>query len=193
MQKELLNQAVQMFDSSDKWNSFLELSSSKDEIRNHWYQTLKTHITKRFWEEDKVNGWSLEAFGSWDYRWYLTEFGRDSFCINMNQNRIGLWVNPNFFISQRITELLKTENYSSIMATLRPDEGFNGEWWKLSEFGNFEFESPYDGHFDLDRLGWFAGNKTEELVNQLSEKINRFRKDETIMKLFAELNREAKK
>jgi len=192
MQKELLKQAMQLFDSADKWNSFLELSDSKYEIRNQWYQKLITHVTKWFLEEDKVNGWSFETLGAWDYRWYLTEFGRDSFCICMNQHQIGLWVDYTFFNSQRITDLLKEETYSMIMTTLRPDVVFSGDW-KLIEYGNFNFDSPYDGHFDLDRLGWFAGNKTEEFVNQLSEKINKFRKDETITKLFAELNREAKR
>ena len=191
MQKELLKQAMDIFDSPDKWNSFLELSSSNDEIKYQWYQKLMTHVTKRFREDEDVKGWSFETLGDWDYRWYLTEFGRDSFCIRMWLHQIGLRVDPKFFDSQMITDLLKTETYSIIMSTLRHDEEFSRDW-KLAEHGNFNFDSPYDGHFDHGRLGWFAGNKTEEFVNQIVEKINKIRKDETIMKLIAELNGEAK-
>lgn len=79
MQKELINQAMLMFDTAEKWNSLLELSSSKDEIRNQWYQKMKTVVTKRFCEDDVVNGWSFSSWNSWDFRWYLTEFGRESF------------------------------------------------------------------------------------------------------------------
>ena len=192
MQKELLNQAMQMFDSSDKWNSFLELSSSKDEIRNQWYHKLKIQVTKRFLEEDVVKGWSFTTWNQWDYRWYLTEFGKESFCIWMYGNCIGLWANPNLFNSQKITELLNTDTYSIIMSVLRPDTVFPNDW-KLAEYGNFDFESPFTGHFDNDKLAWFAGNESEKFSDQLSEKVNKIRKNEIITGLFADLNREAKK
>lgn len=107
-------------------------------------------------------------------------------------NRIGLWVNPNAFNSQKITDLLNTDAYSIIMSVLRPDVVFSGDW-KLVEYGNFDFESPYNEHFDNDKLGWFAGNESEKFADQLLEKINKIRKNETITRLFTDLNRIAKK
>ena len=193
MQKELINQAVKMFNASEKWNSFLELSNRKEEIRNQWFQTLKTSVTKRFCEDDVVNGWSFSSWGIWDCRWYLTEYGRESFCIWMCAgNKIALWANPSFHDSQQITNLLNTDKYSIIMSVLRPDEVFTGDW-KLVECGNFDFESPYNGHLDPDRLAWFAGNETEKLTEQIVEKINRVRKNEAIFELFSEINRLTKK
>lgn len=192
MQKELINQAMLMFDTAEKWNSFLELSNCKDEIRNQWYQKMKTLVTKKFCEDDVVNGWSFYCWTSWDFKWYLTEFGKESFCIWMFGNRIGLWVNSNAFNSQKITDLLNSDTYSIIMSTLRPDEVFSGDW-KLVEYGNFDFESPFNGHFDNDKLGWFAGNESERFADQLLEKINKIRKNEIITGLIADLNRIAKK
>ena len=192
MQKEVLNQAMAMFDSPEKWNSFLELNSAKDEIRNQWYLKLKTAITKVFCEEKVINGWSFFTWTSWDFRWFLTEFGRDSLCLWMSGNRIGLWVNSNVNVSRKITDLLSTDKFSLLMSLLRPDEVFSGDW-KLVEFGNFNFDSPFNLHFDSDKLGWFAGNKTDEFVLQIVEKIDRIRKDETLTNLLIELNKLAKK
>jgi hypothetical protein len=192
MQKEIVKQAIDMFDTPEKWNSFLELSSVKDEIRNQWYQKLKTSVTKVFCEENVVNGWSFSAWNTWDFRWYLTDFGRESFCIWMSGHRIGLWVNSNVHDSQKITDLLNTDRFSLIMSALRPDEVFSGDW-KLVENGNFVFESPYNLQFDPDRLGWFAGNRTEDFITQLVQKINRIRKDEILTGLLIEINKMTKK
>lgn len=192
MQKELVNQAMTMFDKDDKWNSFLELTSIKDEIIKKWYQKLKTTVTKKCCEEDVVNGWSFHAWTSWDFKWYLTEFGKESFCIWMWGSRIGLWANPNFHDSQKITDLLNSDKFSLIMSVLRHDEVFSGDW-KLVEYGNFDFTSPYNSHFDEARLAWFAGNKSQELAEQIVVKVNKFRHNETITALFSELNRLTKK
>jgi len=192
MQKEVLNQAMAMFDSPEKWNSFLELFSSKDEIRNQWFLKLKVALTKFYCDENVIKGWSFATWNFADFRWYLTEFGRESFCICMSWNRIGLWVNSNLFDSQRITDLLSTDKFSIIMSTLRPDEVFSGDW-KLIEYGNLHFNSPFDLQFETDRLCWFAGNNTDEFVQQLVDKIDRIRKDETLTSLLIELNKLAKK
>ena len=192
MQKELLNQTVSMFDTPDKWNSFLELVAAKEEIKNLWYQKFKTQVAKAFLENNIVDDWSFTSWNTWDFRWYLTEFGKESFCIWMFGNRIGLWVNPNVHDSQKITELLNTDKFSLIMTVLRPDEVFNGDW-KLVEFGNFDFNSPYNSQFDPDRLAWFVGNKTEEITSQLVQKIDKIRKDKVITSLLKELNKITKK
>lgn len=192
MQKELLNQAMEMFDTSDKWDSFLELNSQKDHIRNLWYQKLKVKITKVFCEDSIQDGWSFVTWNTWDFRWYLTEYGKESFCIWMFGNRIGFWVNPNVHDSQKVTDLLNTDKYSLLMSSLRPDEVFSGDW-KLVEYGNFDFENPYNHHFDNDRLGWYAGNRTNDFASQLLKKIDRVRKDETLTNLLIEINRETKK
>ena len=192
MQKEMINQATKMFDTPEKWNSFLELYSAKDEIRNLWYQKLKVSVTKVFCEDNVVDGWSFSTWNAWDFRWYLTDFGRESFCIWMFGNRIGMWVNPNVHDSQKITDLLSTDKFSLLMTALRPDEVFSGDW-KLVEYGNFDFESPYNFQFDPDRLGWFAGNKTDDFVLQLVKKIDRIRKDENLTSLLVEINKLTKK
>jgi hypothetical protein len=56
------------------------------------------------------------------------------------------------------------------------------------ETRNFSFGSPYDTKFDTDRLCWYAGNETESFLNQIAEKVNRYRKDEEMNSLLHELN-----
>jgi hypothetical protein len=42
-------------------------------------------------------------------------------------------------------------------------------------------------------LAWFAGNKTDLFLNQIAEKVNRFRKDAKVTNLLNELNSETLK
>ena len=193
MQQELINQAITMFDTSEKWSAFLELSSLKDDIKRQWYEKLKKAVRSRFWVKEETDQWTFSHPNNiyQDFRWYLTEFGSESLGLRTcDWIGYGLWVNPSCYNSQEIFSLLHNSKYSRIMDLLRQDISFPaaGQDWILQEQGNFNFESPYDTHFTVDSLSWFAGNKTEELTDQIVEKIDCFRKDELITSLFAEIN-----
>ncbi|WP_312298156.1 hypothetical protein [Chryseobacterium sp.] len=191
MNREFLKQALNLFDTPEKWNSFLELSNKKNEINNEWYKKAKTEIIHYF-INDPAEGWSFVNWNTWDYRWFLEDFGKESFCLWMFGNRIGLWLNGNHFESAKATALLSTEKYSPLLSTLRPDSIFDNDW-KIFEAGNFFFDSVNDGHIENDKLAWYAGNKTEKFVEQVTEKVNRIRKSPELTQLLREINETCKK
>ena len=192
MNREFLNEAINLFDTSEKWNSFLELFYQKDKIvMGEWFNKAKISVNNHF-INDLAEGWTFKNWNTWDYKWFLKDFGENSLCIWMYGNRIGLWLNGNLFDSDKANSLLNTEKYSRLLSFLRPDE-ISPYDWKIIETGNFVFNSVNDGHISSDELAWYAGNQTEELVKQIAEKINRIRKNPELTQLLRELNEKCKR
>ncbi len=191
MHEELLNRSISLFDTYDKWNAFLDLADARIELKNFLYRKGKAEITQYFNTKDLKEGWSFTSWNNWDYQWYLTEFGKDSLCIWMYGNRIGLWCNGNLFDLTKVSTMLSNSKYSVLLSLLRNDETGTGDW-KVIEYGNFVFSSPFDGKIGPDRLAWFVANHTAEYIKQLAEKVNRFR-DPEMTKLLREINEHSKK
>jgi hypothetical protein len=196
MQKDLLQQAIAMLDTPEKWNSLRTLSAAQTEIRNTWYLNLKTSVDACFRDEkNMIDKWSYISWGLFDYKWYLRDYDDQSFCLWLHDGYIFMfWVHPNVHDSQKITELLRTDNkYSPLLASLRNDQSFEGDW-KIVEKGNFSFGSPYDNHFpNPEELAWYAGNKTEEFLKQIVEKVDGIRRNAHLTDLLTEINELTKK
>jgi hypothetical protein len=196
MQKELLQQAMAMLDTPEKWNSLRTLSDAREEIRNAWYLNLKTSVDAYFCDEkNRIDKWSYISSGQFHYKWYLRDYGDLSFCLWLHDGYIFMfWVNPSVHDSPKITELLQTDNkFSPLLASLRNDQLYNGDR-KIVENGNFSFGSPYDNHFtSAEELAWYAGNRAEEFLEQIVEKVDGIRRNEHLTDLLTEINKLTKK
>lgn len=189
MNQELLKQAKEMFDTPEKWNAFLELLSHKDNIRNDWYIKLKEEATKKFSTEEFVEGWVFNAWSTCDLQWYQKEHGDKSIGLLFGWGgEMTLYCDANYFDTIKINDLLRTEKFSPLLSCFNRIDRFYDGGRLASEVRNFNFESPYDTKFDFDRLSWFAGNKTEDFIKQISEKVNKYRKSQQMNLLLNELN-----
>lgn len=208
MQNELLQKSINLFsnENPDKWNAFLDFISLKDEIINHWYDVLDKKI-KNYFENEEIKDWSYKYYNKKQHTWFLENFKTcpepgQSLCLWLeftnNILQFSLYVNDNFFDSKEIDNFIKLQKYEPLLKAFKIDEKhideepLNGykliDYWKI-----FKFETTYNNNYDIEHLAWFAGNKTEELVNQIAEKVNIFRKDENITKLLYELNNSTKR
>lgn len=197
MQKELLNQAMALFDSPEKWNAFVELANQKETIKWHYFQKLKQPLLNYF-NANPVEGWACEPWGNhlYDVRWYLPEYGKNSLGLAIG------WTfefhlrleDPAGFDSEKMTQLLKTD-YSMLLSGFnRIDRQFEHHS-KAIETRNYAFGSPYDFNFDnaqLDKLSWYAGNKTDDFVRQIIEKVERFRQNKEFTRMLRELHERTK-
>lgn len=197
MQRELLNQAIALFDTPEKWNAYVELANQKETIKWQYFQQMKQPLIKYF-NENPVEGWVCEPWGnpSYDLRWYLKDFGKGSlalaigwtfhFLLNLGDTTL--------FDTNKINELLKTD-YSILLAAFdRVDRQLENDN-KAVEVRNYSFGSPYDSNFDdsqLDKLAWYAGNQTQIFADQIIRKVERFRRDENLTKMLYQLNEQAK-
>jgi hypothetical protein len=197
MQKELLNQALGLFDSQEKWNAFVELANQKEFIKRHYFQKLKQPLL-RYFNENPVDGWICESWGDplYDLRWYLKDFGKRSLSLAIGwKYEFHLNIEDiTSFDTNEINRLLKTE-YSPLLAAFdRIDRQFEPNT-KAMEYRNYSFGSPYDFNFDnsqIDQLAWFAGNATESFAQQIIKKVERFRQDKNLTRMLYNLNERAK-
>jgi hypothetical protein len=197
MQKELLNQAIGIFDTSEKWNAFIELANQKETIKWHYFQKLK-HPLLNYFNANPIEGWVCEPWGNqlYDLRWYLKDFGKSSLAFAIAWTfEFHLHLDDTItFDTNKINDLLKTD-YSILLSSFdRVDRQFEQNT-KAMESRNYSFGSPYDFNFDnsqIDKLAWFAGNETEKFAQQIIKKVERFRKDKDLTKMLYDLNQKAK-
>lgn len=199
MVSDILTQVEELFSDREQWVSFLELSSQKDAIRNSWWQTFRTHMNKRFAIENVVDGWGFTSWGLWDYKWFLKDFGDKSLCLWSREwygnYSLLLWADNNLYNAAKIANMLQEQKYLPILSAFeRLDEIYAPDNpVKLLEHGNFKFGvDTMDGHFNIDRLAWYAHYQPSDLVTQIQKKINNFRSDGEITKLLLEINTETK-
>lgn len=187
MNQELLKQAKALFDSPEKWNAFLELVWQKDAIRAQWYQALKEEIDKAFKTNYFADAWDFKIRGSFSYQWFLKAHTENSISLWFEDGIFSLFASDSHDIEE-IYKLIKTETFAPLTNCFeRIDNSFQGGYI-IKEERNFSFGNPYDSRFDVDRLSWFAGNKTTDLAIQIAEKVNKFRLDKQMTQLLSELN-----
>jgi hypothetical protein len=194
MNQERVFQMMELFKTTDpdKWNAFLDLYAAKQFIQNEWFRVLKAEADRKFKTDEFVEGWGYDSWGIWDMQWFQKPHGDQSIRLFFGWDGVfALRCNNDNYL--KIHDLVKTEKFAPLLNCFIQDDGrFVGDII-IKEIRNFSFNSPYDKRFDPERLSWYAGNKTEKFLDQIVEKVNRFRKDPKINLLLHELNLEAKK
>ncbi len=199
MQQELLIQSMNLFDTPDKWDSFLELSNHRDNIRDKFFSKIKAPLMKYF-NDNPVEGWVCESWGSpnYDMRWYLTDFGKNSLAIGIGWSFDFVLTLEDFekFDSDRMNILMKQPEYAKILAAFgRIDYQFTEARRKVIESGNYSFGCAYDNNFEgfKYQLAWYAGNRTNDFVQQIINKVEKFRRNEEVTRQLYQLNHNAKR
>ena len=196
MSYEVLKQVEKDFSDRGQWNSFLELMKYKDFIRNSWLEVLKAELNTCFAVENGVEKWGYTSKNIWDYRWFIREFGQESLCLTFNSQSLHLWASRNVLDIKKATSLLQEKKFIPIVSAFERHDEIHGEDsdYKIIERGNFIFDADdsNDGHYSHDQIAWYAKYRTKDFVEQLKNKIDRFRRDNNITELFIEINRECK-
>ena len=198
MQKELINQALALFDTPEKWNAFVEIANQKDNMRDHWLQKAKQPLLEYFMAKP-TDGWVCEPWGDnkYDLRWYLAAFGRDSLALATGWRfQFTLHVKDLAAYDEKvINNLLRTTHSPLLAAFGRVDQQFETEK-KATENRNYYFGSPYDSNFgdsNLDKLAWFVGNRTEEFARQIIAKVEAFTTNPELTRMLYEVNEKSRK
>lgn len=201
MKPELISQAAKMFESEnvEKWNAFIELCWGRGEIRQYYFMKFRTSMLTYF-SKDIINPWDFAANSQEQYRWFIKDFGRDSIVLFWDLNRLYLYCNPAIIRVEEVSELLKTPEYAPIIScfdsldtigTGGQREYLYGETHRY-KFNETEFVQRTDSEQGHLELSWYAGNKTDELIKQIGDKVNRFRTPE-ITNLMMDLNNKCKR
>lgn len=194
--QEILHQEPKLFAEVEDWKSLLELRDKIEEIKAHWFSKATTDLQKRL-RTSLPPEWKLDThFGNPnDTRVYLAEFGPKSLALvygGQYQFQLAL-DDQQSFNGEKINQLLDSPKFSPVLDCFdRIDRSFE-PWYKAMCSQNFSFGSPHDGRIPPDELAWYAGNRTEEFVDQAMAQLERFTKSQEITRLLVELNREGRK
>ncbi|WP_439131092.1 hypothetical protein [Polaribacter sp.] len=188
MNKELAKQSLKLFDTPEKWNTFIEINRLKDEMRNQIFLITKNRLVNYF-NSNPVDEWSFKSFGhcNWDYRWFLTDYKENSVGIWMNGVQVGFYYEGEK--KEKVLELFNSKKFSDLKKCFRPDNDNNNTLF-YCEYGNFKFDSPDDENFDLDSIAGYLLNKPNEYISQVIQKIDNVRKNTEFLKLIKSLNQE---
>lgn len=189
MEKELLTSVLTIFDTPEKWNSYVDLIKLNDSIQRFWINKLKSAMKKTFVSSDI---WRVEFYLDWDARWYLKqiEFTKLNFWLCNHGNFHFVIPNIGGESVEKIRKIFDQPKYSSLrfLWSVDIEKNINNEIFIRSK-GKWIFDSIYDGDFSKERLVWYAGNKTEEFLNQIKNKVSAFQNEE-IVSLLIELDNE---
>ncbi|ATA93256.1 hypothetical protein ACIRNY_01740 [Capnocytophaga canimorsus] len=186
MNNNILKQAAELFDTAEKWNAFVELVNQQENVKELWWNKLQESVCKRGTQPK----WTVYKYdGTEKLIWYLSdaEQGKSSTSIYFD----GQYICVYFYSGidhQKAQELVKNVKFDKILNCFDNPEKGSGQYFLWE---NFKLKIDGEEISELDKLAWYAGNKTEEFANQLLEKIQKLQTVE-ITELFEEINKECK-
>jgi len=191
MNEELLQKAMQMFDTPEKWNAFCELMNRNGEIQNRWWKNLQTEIYQRELSTGNPD-WDIKIWNFIEIKWFMRGENESSLLIYFRADGLRIYFNNNYLDVDKVNDLIKDQRFNIIKTCLEFDgSDSNTICWEERRFyfGN----DTYKGKFRDDRtLAWYAGNRTKEFADQVIEKVRKIQIPE-ITALFKEINEKCRK
>lgn len=195
MNKQLLQQSVSIFDSSEKWDALFEIYTHSNEIINHWLTIGATALRESF-EGDPL--WGCEVWGlERDTRWYLKEngCGKESLGIGFGWKEVELHLHLRespAYSYNHAAELLHSPAFRPLLEIF--ELRTPGKY--ISDGGlayNASF-NPFGGAIATPvrerELAWLAAHETENYVEKMGGYIRRLTSDQGLTSIFREFNRQ---
>ena len=109
MNEKLLRQAMNLFDTQEKWDAFVELSSNRDEIRNRWTRVLIDEIQRLFYNIAGCSKWDID-----NGKWYIqvtakqfVDFSQLVVYVDFPVQRTFLWINAEEYDSDKAVDEMR--------------------------------------------------------------------------------------
>lgn len=193
MTEELLQKSMELFDSSEKWDAFVELCYTKGDIQNRWHKKLQRKLVELTSIDEQHLEWISSIWGVWDIEWklknssnkYLSFHSWAGFCCR-------LWIrNANEEERRKVYELFAQDsrftklqsNYNIVNINQSPSEV---PW---DAHLSFDFSPTFLGNYNkmVDLFAWHAGNDVDNVALQIMEQVNKARTKE-MSDLFRQVN-----
>jgi hypothetical protein len=201
MAEDLVRQVEDSFDKVQQWDSFLELSKQKEEIRKIWWQGFKEKLNQ-YSLENPIDCWDYISIGISEFRWFLKGFKHDSLCLRFrprenNTDHYALLLQTGGGNITLIHEMLDQPEYLPLKNAFDADADVEyllpPHSAPVVEDIKFKFNDQEAAYYDSYQLAWFAHYQPDELLKQMVAKIDKFRKDPKLTDLLWQINDKAKK
>lgn len=191
MNEELLQKAMLLFDTPEKWNAFVELANNKDEIHNRWWKSLQNAVYQHELRELNPD-WGITIWSDCDIKWFIKDNTDKFLVIQFTKEYFRVFSNFGALDINKVNELIKDPRFDCIRNAFDRIDGTNHETLAW-EYRNFSFGTIFDCKFpNSSILSWYAGNKTDEFADQLIRKVRKLQTPE-ITELFREINQKCHK
>lgn len=185
MTEEMLQKAMALFDTPEKWNAFVELSFTRNDIQNRWFKKLQQKLVSLTNVDDKHPEWTCNIWGIWDIEWKLKSFENKYLSLHSWAGyHCKLCVkNVDSEKCKKIYEhcnndLRFAQTYSFF--DIEADHNFkDGSLWQASFHFNFFHDFDYNNYGKMELLlSWYAGNDTDNVARQIMEQVDKIRTPE---------------
>ena len=177
----------------EQWYSFLDLANDKQNIINAWWKDFFKRMNK---EVRDIGNWKHKLKSEYFCCWFIKDFSSESFCLNV------FWWENNFSLSLGgvplnkdaliiLSHLLKEDGYEKLLTAKfdkLDDINKDGDKHKYVEHCNFIMGR--DEINNIEKLAWYAHYEPENLLNEITKKINKFIADENITEIITKINKE---
>ena len=181
----MLEKAIQLFDTPEKWDAFCELCNSREEIEKRWWIKLLNEIEKRE-RKSGMPDWDI-CVKDENIWWYIKGENDDTLLINFWKEDTRVYFDEGLS-PKKVKDFLKNPKFEVIKNCFDRNEGSDNEEVICLEKHNFSFGD----NVSEQTLLWFSGNKTEELADQIIAKVRKFQTHE-ITALFKEIIKNCRK
>ncbi len=198
MNKELLKQTVEIFDTEEKWDAFFEIQNEIENITNYWLKIGARALRSSFQNDPKwkCEPWAVEER---DTHWYLSEFGSNSVGIGIGWPEVEMHLFlPTEQSEYRLDEarrILQTLEFAPLLQvlSLKIDSPRGNE-------GSLAFNSsfnPINGETDRVMrqrlLAWAAGHPEDsKYVDRMGAYIRQLTANTELTALFRKFNRQVR-
>ena len=136
MNEELLQQAMLLFDTAEKWNAFVELLNRNGEIQNRWWKSLQSTVYQRELKESNPD-WDIYIWNNWDIKWFIKGESPNSLVIHFWGDTFRVFSNSGALEFNKVNELIKDPRFDCIRNAFDRIDGTNHETiaWEHRKIG----------------------------------------------------------
>lgn len=185
MTEEMLRKAMALFDTPEKWNAFVELAFTRDDIQYRWFKKLQQKLVSLTNADDKHPEWTCNFWGIWDIEWKLKGFENKYLSLHSWAGlHCRLWIrNVDPEKRKKVYELydkdIRFAQMSSFFDIEKTFNNFDERLWQASFHFNFFHDFDYNNHEKMESLlSWYAGNNTDNVARQIMEQVDKIRTPE---------------
>ncbi len=191
MGEQLLEKAMNLFDSIEKWNSFCELPKQVDTINREWWKRLLKEI-ETIYNQNKNDEWEISFKGN-RIEWFLKVYEQGfitiicydydgSLNINYDENILDIKCVKNILNQEDNLNKIKKCFYYPVDNPTGTNIALENHNYGFISKNNEKLNSS-----QLNQLAWYAGNKTEDFANKILNVVKRLQSPE-MTELFREIN-----
>lgn len=195
MKQDIIQEAVNIFDTPEKWEAFYEMEKERPKIINHWLALGAKELREEF--RKSPGNWQCDIWGAErDTRWNLSDLGGGSINVGIGWETFEFHLfdlRNNDEIWQKTTGLLEEPDFRYLRERIGP-RCYRATWQKehllLADLNFDPLETGADSGFRPRLIAWHAGQKTPSFfVKKTLAWIRGIIEDKEVVRLIRELNK----